>query len=100
MEDISADELQRRMHNKEQLNLLDVRELIEFHTRNIGGIHFPLSTFSEKESELPWNKTTELIVICKLGIRSESAKLILENLGYLRVRNLEGGLIALQKIHK
>lgn len=98
MADISVDELQARINNKEQLHLLDVRELIEFHTYNIGGIHLPLHALSEKHAKLPWTKNTELIVICKLGVRSETAKLILQNLGYLNVRNLKGGLIALKKI--
>jgi rhodanese-related sulfurtransferase len=100
MYQIDAESLLARLKNGEDLNLLDVREEIEYHTYNIGGKNFPLSTFNENISQLPYNKTDEIIVICKVGLRSETAQDILLQDGYQNVKNLIGGLIAVQKINK
>jgi rhodanese-related sulfurtransferase len=97
MTNISAGEMLSRVQDGEQLNLLDVREKIEYHTYNIGGTNIPLPVLKDKLNELQWNKTDEIIVICKAGIRSATAKSILELNGYNNIRNLTGGLLALQK---
>lgn len=97
MTNISAGEMLSRVQDGEQLNLLDVREKIEYHTYNIGGTNIPLPDLKDRLDELQWNKTDEIIVICKAGIRSATAKSILELNGYNSVRNLTGGLLALQR---
>lgn len=78
--------------------LLDVREPIEFHTFNIGGINIPLLQLKESVSSLNLNKNEEIIVMCKVGLRSATAQSILQEMGYTRVKNLEGGLLAVRKI--
>ena len=98
MSNIEAKELLSRLNNGEELNLLDVREKIEFHTYNIGGANVPLSSLNTELDELEWNKTAEIIVICKAGIRSRTAQSILTLNGYQNIRNLNGGLLALQRI--
>ncbi len=98
MEPISGLELFTRLNNNEVVNLLDVREAIEFHTYNIGGQNMPLSNFRENLGQVRYNKTDEIIVICKVGLRSETAKQILTENGYERARNLTGGLLALRKL--
>lgn len=95
---INGQELSTRLLNGEVLNLLDVREEMEYHTFNIGGSNVRLSKFTENLSRISYNKTDEIIVMCKAGLRSETARLILLENGYLNVRNLSGGLIALQKL--
>jgi rhodanese-related sulfurtransferase len=95
---IDGAELFSRMQNGENLNLLDVREEIEFHTYNIGGKNIPLSGFYENIDQSGYNKTDEIIVICKVGLRSETATKILIEKGYEQARNLTGGLMALQKL--
>ena len=95
---IDGHELLTRLNKGENLNLLDVREEIEYHTYNIGGKNIPLSKFYENIDELNYNKTDEIIVICRAGIRSETVRSILMQNGYQQVRNLTGGLMALQKI--
>jgi len=40
---INAAELNQRLQKGEVLNLLDVREVIEYHTFNIGGVNIPLA---------------------------------------------------------
>jgi adenylyltransferase/sulfurtransferase len=98
MMDINAAELLERLQNNESINVLDVRELIEYHTWNIGGTNIPVSSLEQKLNELEWNKNDEIIVVCRAGIRSATAKSILELNGYKNIRNLCGGLMALQKI--
>lgn len=98
MEQINASTLLTRLQKGEVLNLLDVREEIEYHTYNIGGKNVPLSVFIENVNRLGYNKTDEIIVICKAGLRSETAQSILLENGYENVINLTGGLIALHKL--
>jgi rhodanese-related sulfurtransferase len=97
MTDIDAKEVFARLQNGEHLNLLDVRGEMEYHTFNIGGKNIPLPDLQEKIEDLEWNKDEEIIVICKVGLRSATAKSILELKGYKNIRNLTGGLIAWQK---
>ena len=99
MTDIDAKEVFARLQNGEHLNLLDVRGEMEYHTFNIGGINIPLPDLQENINDLEWNKDDEIIVICKVGLRSATAKSILELKGYKNIRNLTGGLIAWQKNH-
>ena len=87
------------MQKGERLNLLDVREAIEYHTFNIGGINIPVSKLKENINSIIYNKTDEIIVICSAGIRSETSQTILNQNGYQNVVNLKGGLKALQKIN-
>ncbi|MGN6637911.1 MAG: rhodanese-like domain-containing protein [Mucilaginibacter sp.] len=96
--DIEAKEMLTRLESGEAINLLDVREHIEFYSWNIGGINIPLSVLESKLNQLEWNKDDEIIVVCKVGLRSATAKSILELNGYRNIRNLSGGLLALQKI--
>ena len=98
MMDIDAKEMLQRIRDKEPFNLLDVREQIEFYTWNVGGINIPLLKLENKLNELEWNKNDEIIVVCRAGLRSQTAKSILELNGYKNIRNLSGGLLALQKI--
>ena len=97
MTDIDAREVFARLQNAEHLNLLDVRGEMEYHTFNIGGKNIPLPQLEENIDELEWNKDDEIIVICKVGLRSATARSILELKGYKNIRNLIGGLIAWQK---
>jgi rhodanese-related sulfurtransferase len=95
---IDAAQLQQRMQNGEGLNLLDVREVIEYHTYNIGGQNIPVSQLQPNINSINYNKTDEIIVICSAGIRSQTAQDILMKSGFENVLNLKGGLKALQKI--
>ena len=95
---INAAELATRLQNNQQVTLLDVREVIEYHTYNIGGDNIPLSKLPGSLAQLAYNKTDEIIVICKAGLRSQTALSILQQNGYTNVRNLTGGLMALQKL--
>jgi rhodanese-related sulfurtransferase len=94
---INADELAGRMSNGETLNLLDVREPLEYLTFNIGGKNLSVNDLRGSLKKLLYDKDDEIIVICTVGKRSETACTILTENGYKNVRNLAGGLVALQK---
>lgn len=98
-EDIRAEELLKRLQNDEQLNLIDVREPIEFATFNIGGTNIPLNKLSAAANTLAVHQNEEIIVICKMGLRSETGRQLLCAHGFNNVRNLKGGLLALHKLH-
>lgn len=95
---IDAESFKKRLESGEVLNLLDVREEIEYHTYNIGGKNIPVSKLAERLGEINYNKSDEIIVICKVGLRSETAQTILMQNGYEIVKNLTGGLLALQRL--
>ncbi|MBB5394110.1 rhodanese-like domain-containing protein [Mucilaginibacter sp. AK015] len=94
---IDAEALSRRIQKREPLNLLDVREVIEYHTFNIGGQNIPAGKLIHNFSNIKYNKTDEIIVICSAGIRSAAAQALLAESGFTNVLNLTGGLKALQK---
>jgi rhodanese-related sulfurtransferase len=96
---IDAAKLQQRIQTGDTLNLLDVREAIEYHTFNIGGQHIPVSKLKQNINSINYNKTDEIIVICSAGIRSDTAQAILTESGFQNVVNLKGGLKALQKLN-
>lgn len=100
MEDVTAEEFVQLVANKNNFKLLDVRENLEFHTFNIGGLNIPLGKLASivEDEDLDFAMDDTIIVICQRGLRSKTAKLILEKAGYKKVRNLNGGLIKLQRI--
>lgn len=100
MNPISGTELLERLDKGEQLNMIDVRDSIEYHTYNIGGINIPLMRLTQNLEKVTDNKTAEIIVICKVGLRSQTASGLLAENGYSNVRNLTGGLLAIQKLKK
>ncbi|SMO84084.1 rhodanese-like domain-containing protein [Solitalea koreensis] len=97
MESISAIELKQRISNNDSLIMIDVRDNIEFHSFNIGGIHVPLGKLENYIEDCDLDKQDEIVVICQRGLRSKTAAVILLNKGFMNVRNLSGGLLALRK---
>jgi rhodanese-related sulfurtransferase len=98
MQQIDAQTFNSRLKATEPLILLDVREEIEYHTYNIGGTNIPLSQLTEKLALISPNKSDEIIVICKAGLRSQTAQAILIQNGFTNVKNLTGGLLAMQRL--
>lgn len=100
MAPINATEFMNRLQNGESIHVLDVREEMEYATFNIGGENIPLSVLADSLNKLTYNKTDEIVVICKIGLRSETARLLLNQNGYQNARNLSGGLMAIHKLHQ
>lgn len=98
MQDITVQELKERMDNKEELNIVDVREPWEYQEFNIGAKLVPLGQLQHAVSELSDWRDKELILHCKSGGRSGAAKNFLLAQGFTKVRNLLGGMMAWQAL--
>ncbi|HEX5393961.1 MAG TPA: rhodanese-like domain-containing protein [Rhodocyclaceae bacterium] len=73
--------------------LLDVREPQEFqHCHIAGSKHIPMSTIPARAGELP--KDEDIVVICHHGGRSFQVAMFLEQQGFTRLHNLNGGVNA------
>lgn len=98
MPDITPSELKQRQAAGEQPVIIDVREAWENEEARIeGSQNIPLGTLPEKVADLEELKDQEIIVHCKGGGRSSSAKAFLMQQGFTKVRNLIGGIQAYQQ---
>lgn len=91
--DISVVELKKRLDAGETINLIDVREQYEYEEFNLGGDLIPLGTLPGKLEDLEDLKNEEVIVHCRSGARSGTAKMFLTQSGFTNVRNLLGGVL-------
>jgi rhodanese-related sulfurtransferase len=96
MENITVEELKRRMDAGETLHIVDVREPEEVAEFNIGATPIPLGNIMGMQlGEIEdWEKDDEIILHCLGGKRSMQAGMMLETMGYTNVKNLEGGMAA------
>jgi len=74
--------------------LLDVREPHEFAIVDMGAPLIPVGELAQNLHRLTFPKSTEIVVHCKSGARSQRAALILKENGYTNVSNLAGGITA------
>lgn len=101
MENITVEEVKKRMDAGEKLNLVDVREPFENEEFNIGGILLPLGDIqATMVDEIESLKDEEVILYCRSGNRSGQAAMILEMLGFTNTKNLTGGMLAWQEQNK
>jgi len=92
-ENITPQELKRRLDGGDTPVLLDVRELWEFEIARIEGSKLiPMGEMPERVSEL--DPSAETVVICHHGSRSAYVTQALQQAGFGKVLNLEGGLDA------
>ena len=89
---ISAQELQQRLTDQEDIFLLDVRSPEEHQHYNFGGTLIPLSELPQRLTELNPNQT--IVVYCHSGVRSFHAVQLLLKAQFKSVMNLEGGVVA------
>lgn len=98
MENITAEEVKKRLDDGEELNLVDVREPNEREEFNIGGVLVPLGDIRAMQvDELEDLKDKEVILYCRSGNRSGQAAMILETMGFTNTKNLVGGMLAWQE---
>lgn len=93
MEDITTIELKARLDKGEEIKVIDVREPYEYEEFNIGAELIPLGTLPQKLDDLEDYKDQEIVVHCKAGGRSASAKDFMMANGFTKVRNLLGGML-------
>ena len=95
MEDITVDEVKKRMDAGEELHLIDVREPYENEDFNIGGILLPLGMIQTMQiDEIEDLKDKEVIFYCRSGNRSGQAAMFLDMMGFTNTKNLVGGMVA------
>lgn len=87
---ITYEELERKMKQEKDFQLVDVREKEEHEISNIGGINIPLSLLSHSYHLL--NPTLPVITYCSSGTRSNRAAKMLLQQGFTNVLNLKGGI--------
>jgi len=98
MENITVEEVKRRMDAGEELHLVDVREPYENADFNIGGILLPLGEIRSMQiDEIEDLKDKEVILYCRSGNRSAQAAIFLETMGFENTKNLVGGVLAWQE---
>jgi adenylyltransferase/sulfurtransferase len=92
MADMTVEELKRKLDNKEDIFVLDVREPHEYQICNLGGHLIPLGDLPKRVSEL--DSSREIVAHCKGGTRSAKAVDFLRQAGFTKVHNLAGGIMA------
>lgn len=91
--EITAEELKHIIQTAEPVVLLDVRTAEEYDAGHIeGAILMPVAEIEERWRELDTERNT--IVYCQSGKRSAHAISLLQDKGFLRLRNLKGGIIS------
>lgn len=94
MENISVEELKRRLEAGDPIHILDVREPEEYAEFNIGGHLLPLGQVMAMQiDDIEDWKGEEVVVHCRSGKRSLQAGLMLETMGFANVKNLSGGVL-------
>ena len=94
--DITVEELKQRLDAGEDLFIIDVREPHEYEEFNIGAQLIPLGTLPMKMYDFDEDKDKEIIVHCRSGMRSNTAKALMVQSGFTNVKNLIGGMMEWQ----
>ena len=95
MKEISVLELKEKIDNKEDFQLIDVREDFEYEMSNLGGTLIPLAGILIESDKIAKDKP--VIVQCRSGKRSAIAIMQLEDKGFTNLYNLKGGILAWQE---
>jgi adenylyltransferase/sulfurtransferase len=90
---ITAIELKKKIDRKDKFVLVDVREPYEYDICNISGSKLiPLGELPARLSEL--DSADDIVLHCKVGGRSAKALKILQDAGFRKLNNLQGGILA------
>lgn len=92
MKEVTVQELKQKIDNKEDFQLIDVRETFEYETSNLDGLNIPLAGLLIEIDKVAKDKP--VIIQCRSGQRSAAAVQQLEQRGFTNVANLKGGILA------
>lgn len=93
MKEITVEELKEKIDNKEDFQLIDVRETFEYEVSNLDGENIPLGGLLIESDKIATDKP--VIMQCRSGKRSAAAVMQLEQaLGFTNLYNLKGGIVA------
>jgi adenylyltransferase/sulfurtransferase len=90
--EIGASDLKVKLDAGKDVVLLDVREPYERRICDIGGVLIPMAQIPSRVADL--QKDSDIVVYCRVGIRSAYVVRYLLDAGYSSARNLRGGLAA------
>lgn len=91
---VTPEELGVLLQEQKEIKLIDVRTPAEFNAGHISGaenINFLSDNFSKSLEGL--DKNEPLIIYCKSGRRSGKSRAVFKELGFLKVYDLEGGIL-------
>jgi adenylyltransferase/sulfurtransferase len=92
VKDISPRELQERIRRGDRIELIDVREDWEWQIGRIPGARLlPLGDLSSQKDRI--DRSRDVVVYCKSGVRSLRAAEELIDAGFENVLNLSGGIL-------
>ena len=92
MKEVTVQELKQKIDNKDDFQLIDVRETFEYETSNLEGENIPLGGILIESDKISTDKP--VIMQCRSGKRSAAAVMQLEQLGFTNLYNLKGGILA------
>jgi adenylyltransferase/sulfurtransferase len=93
LEEVTVEDLKARLDRGEEVFILDVRNPEEFQICRIPGSKLiPLPALPQRFGEL--DREREMVVHCKSGMRSQKAIGFLLQQGFLKLKNLKGGILA------
>ena len=91
--EMTVKELKARMDRKDAFVLVDVREPSEYEIAQIPGARLiPLGDVAVRANEL--DTADDIIVHCRSGVRSAKAIQVLKQLGFKKLTNVKGGILA------
>jgi len=91
-DEVTPKQLVSMLEKDPELFLLDVREPFEAEICQISGAQqIPLGQLQERFQEVPRDR--DVVVHCKMGGRSAQAIEFLKGEGYMRLKNLNGGIL-------
>lgn len=92
MKSITVQQLKEMMDNKEDFQLIDVREAHEVAISTLNGLHIPMGELPTRMDEVAKDKT--VVLQCRSGGRSGAMTSFLTQNGFDNVYNLTGGINA------
>jgi len=93
--EITPAQLKDKLDRGEKVTIIDVREPYEWQIANLasyGARLIPVGEFSQRLNDI--NPADDIVVHCKVGGRSAQAYDVLKQVGYTRIKNLKGGILA------
>ncbi|MDB5284670.1 MAG: molybdenum cofactor biosynthesis protein MoeB [Bacteroidota bacterium] len=93
MKEKTVTELKQMLDNKEDFQLIDVREPNEFEICNLNGLLIPMNEIPDNLDKIAKDKP--VVIHCRSGARSGRICDYLEqNEGFTNLYNLKGGILA------
>lgn len=93
MQEITVQQLKSMMDNKEDFQLIDVREEYEHEAAQMGGELIPMGEVADNINKISRDK--KVVVHCRSGKRSATVIQMLEQAhGFKNLYNLKGGIMA------